>query len=48
MPYEHFIGGIASRGMDQFRVDGENIVVDTTDFQNVDWNELFEKIRTYV
>lgn len=48
MPYEHFVGGITARGMDQFRVDGENIIVDTTDFQSVDWNELIEKIRTYL
>ena len=48
MSFEYFVGFAADRGMDSFRVNGENIVVDTTDIQNVDWNGLFEKIKLLV
>lgn len=34
--FEHFVGGIRSRGMDCFSGNGPELVVDTTDFQKVD------------
>ncbi len=45
--YEHYLS-FATRGMDKFRVDGENIIVDTTDFQSVNWNEILDRIKRYI
>lgn len=48
MPYEHYVGGITARGMDRFRIDGENIVVDTTEIGTVDWSALLDRINRLV
>ena len=44
IPYESYVGGIKSRGMDSFVSNGPHIVVDTTDFQKVDKESLLEEI----
>ncbi len=44
IPYESFVEGITRRGMDRFRANGPCIVVDTTDFNQVDWEGLLGKI----
>ena len=48
MSYEHFLGFATTRGMDKLRVKGENITVDTSDIQNVDWNALLATIKQHV
>ena len=48
MTFEHFVEFGEKRGMDKFRVNGENITVDTSDIQNVDWQALLEKIAQLV
>ena len=48
MTYGHYYDSVTKRGMDQFRVNGENIVVDTTEIESVDWNALTEKIKRLI
>ena len=48
MTYGHYYDIVTKRGMDQFRVNGENIVVDTTEIESVDWNALTEKIKRLI
>jgi len=45
IPYEWYVSGIRSRGMDTFCGNGPQIVVDTTDFSRVDIRDLVDKIR---
>lgn len=46
--YEHFVGGIKNRGMDSFSIGENRIVVDTTDFSNVDIGTIIQNIRNVV
>ena len=46
--YEHFVGGIKNRGMDSFSIGENRIVVDTTDFSNVDIDTIIQNIRNLV
>lgn len=48
IPYESFVAGITNRGMDQFKVNGPQIVVDTTDFEQVDMKKILEEIKRYM
>lgn len=47
IPFENFTEGIKNRGMDSFVSNGPHIVVDTTDFKNVDLDEVVKEIRNY-
>ncbi len=42
--YEDFAGGIVNRGMDSFAANGPQIIVDTTDFTQIDQEELLRQI----
>lgn len=42
--YEGFVAGITNRGMDRFVANGPHIVVDTTDFSNMNREALLKKI----
>lgn len=44
LSYEEFVAGITKRGMDTFAANGPHIRVDTTDFDQVDKEELVRKI----
>ncbi len=44
IPYESFVRGIVNRGMDKFVANGPHIIVDTTDFAQVDQNEVLRQI----
>lgn len=46
--YEHFVGGIKNRGMDSFSIGENRIVVDTTDFSNVDIDTIIQNVRNVV
>lgn len=48
MPYECYVDMITTRGMDKFRINGENIVIDTTDIDNIDWNAVFDRIKASI
>lgn len=48
LPYESFVAGIRERGMDSFAANGPHFLVDTTDFDRVDIEELLEKIKGFV
>ncbi len=43
--YEHFVEGIKSRGMDGFSIGENKIIVDTTDFSQVNMGVIIEKIK---
>lgn len=45
--YEGFVAGIMDRGMDRFVVNGPRIIVNTTDFREVDQEALLKKIKNY-
>lgn len=45
IPYESFLAGIKNRGMDAFIGNGPHIVVDTSDFANVDFTSLIKEIQ---
>ena len=47
IPFESFIAGIKNRGMDSFVSNGPHMVVDTTDFENVDLESIVNEIRNY-
>lgn len=47
IPFESFIAGIKNRGMDSFVSNGPHMVVDTTDFENVDLDSIVNEIRNY-
>lgn len=47
IPYESFVGGITRRGMDHFIANGPQIIVDTTDFERVDKEEVVAVIRRW-
>lgn len=47
IPYESFVAGIAQRGMDKFVANGPQIVVDTTDFTQVDQDGLLRQIMEW-
>lgn len=42
--YESFVNGIINRGMDQFLANGPHIILDTTDFNLIDQDELLQRI----
>ena len=44
IPYESFVAGIKNRGMDSFTCNGPRIVIDTTDFQKVDFEMVLKEI----
>lgn len=46
--YEHFVGGIKNRGMDSFSIGENRIVIDTTDFSNVNIDTIIQNIRNVV
>ncbi|MDE6962838.1 MAG: ATP-binding protein [Lachnospiraceae bacterium] len=46
IPYRHFVEGITMRGMDSFTANGPRIILDTTDFDAVDRDELVRNILT--
>lgn len=43
--FEDFTAGIAARGMDTFTANGPQIMVDTTDLDRIDREELLKKLR---
>ena len=45
--FENFVTGIKNRGMDSFVSNGPHIVVDTTDFKNVDFDKVVKIIQNY-
>lgn len=45
--YENFVRGIEQRGFDAFCVDGRQIKVDTTDFSQMNMEELFSQIAAW-
>ncbi|MEY8412544.1 AAA family ATPase [Lachnospiraceae bacterium 62-26] len=45
--YENFVCGIEKRGFDAFCVDGRQIKVDTTDFLEINMEELFSQIAMW-
>lgn len=47
LSYEDYVGGIASRGMDSFVANGPQIIVDTTDFSKIDYDEVLRKIAEF-
>ena len=48
IPYEWFVYGIKKRGMDKFCIDGKQIVVDTTDFSKVNFEEIMGRIQEFL
>ena len=46
--YESFVGGIVNRGMDRFVANGPHIILDTTDFTQIDQGKLLQRIRNYL
>ena len=47
MSYESFENAVVSRGMDAYVGNGPHIVVDTTDFSNVDKDDIVNQILRY-
>lgn len=45
--YENFVAGIVHRGMDQFVANGPQIIINTTDFSQIDLETLLQQIRAY-
>lgn len=45
--YEGFVAGITKRGMDTFTANGPQIVVDTTDFEKVQREEVLRQILAF-
>ena len=45
--YENFVRGIEKRGFDAFCADGRQIKVDTTDFSEINMEELFSQIEAW-
>lgn len=43
--YESFVNGIVNRGMDKFKANGPQILLDTTDFGKVDLYRLLDEIE---
>ena len=43
--YESFVNGIGNRGMDKFKANGPQILLDTTDFGKVDLYRLLDEIE---
>lgn len=48
IPYETFVSGITKRGMDRFTANGPQIILDTTDFEKVDKDEVAAAIQSWV
>jgi len=46
--YEGFVSGIISRGMDRFTANGPKLVLDTTDFQQLDKEEVLKKVAALI
>ena len=42
--YDNFVSGIINRGMDSFVANGPHIVVDTTDFDKINREDLLKEI----
>lgn len=42
--YENFVSGIVNRGMDKFVANGPHIIMDTTDFSRIDYDDLLGQI----
>ncbi len=47
LSYEDYLYGIAHRGFDTFSVEGEQIVVDTTDFSRLDMEEILRQVMEW-
>ncbi len=45
--YEDFVAGIIDRGMDSFAANGPHIILDTTDFAQIDKDRLLQEIIPY-
>lgn len=45
IPYEWFVGGIQSRGMDTFVGNGPQIIVDTTEIEKIDIKMVVNRIK---
>lgn len=45
--FESFLSGIRNRGMDSFVSNGPHIVVDTTEFDNVDFDGVIKQVENY-
>lgn len=41
---KEYNGGIVNRGMDQFVANGPHIILDTTDFTQIDQDKLLQQI----
>lgn len=48
IPYEWYVGGIRDRGMDTFTANGLHITVDTTDFTQVNLDNLLDAIKKHI
>ncbi|MBE5960523.1 MAG: ATP-binding protein [Lachnospiraceae bacterium] len=47
LSYPDYVDKIIKRGMDQFFISDANIVVDTTDFEKIDLEDIIKQIRNY-
>ena len=45
--FESYLSGIQNRGMDSFVSNGPHIIVDTTDFDEVDFKDIIKQIQRY-
>ena len=47
LSYEEYVAGIQKRGMDHFTANGPGIVVDTTDFEKINLDEVMKLITSF-
>lgn len=47
LSYEGYLYGIEHRGFDSFNADGKHIILDTTDFSNINMKELLSEIKNW-
>lgn len=45
--YEDYLYGITHRGFDTFSVDGGQMIVDTTDFSQVDMDDVLRQVLAW-
>lgn len=48
LTFENFLSGIERRGMDSFRIDGPELAVDTTDFNDVNFEAIASAVRDFL
>lgn len=46
--YEDFVGGIIDRGMDSFTANGPHMILDTTDFAQIDKDKLVRQLLDFI